>query len=249
MTRFANKTALITGGTSGIGLATAREFLQEGAQVAINGRNSERLQQAVAELGDNAIAIQADVASLADIERMAAEVGDRLGKLDALFVNAGIVKLLPIAATTEAFFDELMSINFKGAFFTVQKLLPFLNEGAGIVFNTSVSNQMGIPNGSVYAASKAAMRSLVRTLANEWVDRKIRVNAVSPGPVETPIMGKVGLSQEQMEGLNRSVLAQVPMKRFGQPQEIAKAVLFLASSDASFMTGEEIVVDGGWIEV
>lgn len=249
MTRFNQKTALVTGGTTGIGLATAQAFLREGAKVAITGRNPERLQQAASTLGNNVITLQGDVAQIDEVETIAAAAAESLGQLDALFINAGIAKFAPAVDVSEALLDEVMGVNFKGAFFTAQKLLPLLNQGAGVVFNTSINNQMGMANASIYAASKAAVRSLVRTLANEWVDRKIRVNAVSPGPVQTPIFSKLGLPEQQLEAFAQSVLPNIPMGRFGVPEEIAKAVLFLASDDASFMTGEEIVVDGGWTEV
>lgn len=248
MARFTGKTVLVTGGTSGIGLATAQAFLQEEANVAITGRSADTLQTTANALG-NVVTIQADVASIADIEKMAAAVAEQFGTLDAVFVNAGIAKFAPAEATPEELFDQIMDINFKGAFFTAQKLLPLMNDGSAMVFNTSINNQMGMPNASVYAASKAAVRSLVRTFANEWISQGVRVNAISPGPIETPILSKVGLSQEQLAGFAQSILPNIPMGRFGKPEEIAKAVLFAASDDASFMTGEEIVIDGGWTEV
>ena len=249
MVRFTGKTVLVTGGSSGIGLAAAQAFLREGAKVAISGRNADALQSAANDLDGNVVTIQADVASIADIEAMAAKVAASFGTLDAVFVNAGIAKFAPAEATPAELLDQMMAINFRGAFFTAQKLLPLMEAGGAMVFNTSINNQMGMPNASVYAASKAAVRSLVRTFANEWMSKGIRVNAISPGPIETPIMSKVGLSQEQLEGFAQSILPNIPMGRFGKPDEIAKAVLFAASDDASFMTGEEIVVDGGWTGV
>ncbi|NET37053.1 MAG: SDR family oxidoreductase [Cyanothece sp. SIO1E1] len=249
MARFTGKTALVTGGSSGIGLATAQAFLQEGAKVAITGRNADTLQTAAAALKGDVETIQADVASMADIENMAARLAASFGTLNVVFVNAGIAKFAPADATPEELLDQVMDINFKGAFFTAQKLLPLMNHGSAMVFNTSINNQIGMPNASVYAASKAAVRSLVRTFANEWMDKGVRVNAISPGPIETPIMGKLGFSPEQLDGFAQSILPNIPMGRFGTPDEIAKAVLFAASDDASFMTGEEIVVDGGWTEV
>jgi len=249
MATLAGKTVLITGGTTGIGLAAAQQCLQAGAKVAITGRDPERLQQATQELGAGVQGIRADVAKMADIEQMAQQVQQTLGHLDSVFINAGTAQFAPIADTSEALFDQLMDINFKGAFFTVQTLLPLMNDGGTLVFNTSINNQMGMPNASVYAASKAALRSLVRTLANEVANRQIRVNAVSPGPVATPLMGKLGLSQEQLDGFAQTILPKIPLGRFAQPDEIAKAVVFLASDDASFMTGEEIVIDGGWTAV
>lgn len=248
MARFTGKTVLVTGGSSGIGLATAQAFLQEGAKVAIAGRNADTLKTTANDLG-NVLTIQADVASITDIEKMEGAVAEQFGTLDAVFVNAGIAKFAPADAISEELFDQIMDINFKGAFFTAQKLLPLMNNGSAIVFNTSINNQIGMPNASIYAASKAAVRSLVRTFANEWISKGVRVNAISPGPIETPIFSKVGVSQEQLQGFAQSILPNIPMGRFGQPDEIAKAVLFAASDDASFMTGEEIVVDGGWTEV
>lgn len=249
MARFTGKTVLVTGGSSGIGLATAQAFLQEGAKVAISGRNADTLQTAADDLEGDVVTIQADVASMEEIDKMVAKVEASFGTLDAVFVNAGIVRFAPAEITPAELLDQVMDINFKGAFFTAQKLLPLMNHGAAMVFNTSINNQMGMPNASVYGASKAAVRSLVRTFANEWISKGIRVNAISPGPIETPIMGKLGLSQEQLAGFAQSILPNIPMERFGKPDEIAKAVLFAASDDASFMTGEEIVIDGGWTEV
>jgi len=249
MARFTGKTVLVTGGTSGIGLATAEAFLHEGATVVITGRNADTLQTAVNDLNGDVTTIQADVRSMADIEKMAAVVAEKFDTLDVVFVNAGIAKFAPAEATPEELLDQIMDVNFKGAFFTAQKLLPLMNNGSAMVFNTSINNEMGMPNASVYAASKAAVRSLVRTFANEWISKGVRVNAISPGPIETPILSKIGLSQEQLDGFAQSILPNIPMGRFGKSDEIAKAVLFAASDDASFMTGEEIVVDGGWTGV
>ncbi len=249
MTRFIGKNVLVTGGSSGIGLATAQAFLEEGARVAISGRNADTLKTAAQDLDGRALVIQADVASIDDLEKMTAKVAAGFGTLDAVFVNAGIAKFAPAEATPPELLDQIMDINFKGAFFTAQKLLPLMKNGSAMVFNTSINNQMGMPNASIYAASKAALRSLVRTFANEWISKGIRANAISPGPIETSMMGKLGLSQEQLAGFAQSILPNIPMGRFGKPDEIAKAVLFAASDDASFMTGEEIVVDGGWTEV
>jgi NAD(P)-dependent dehydrogenase (short-subunit alcohol dehydrogenase family) len=249
MTQLNGKTALITGGTSGIGLATAKAFQQLGAKVAITGQNVDRLNQAVNELGKEVVPIHADVRSLADIEAMVTTVKEKFRKLDTLFVNAGITKLAPMGDVTAEFIDETMDVNFKGAFFTIQKAVSIMPQGSTIVINTSVNNQMGMLGSSIYAASKAGLRSLTRTLAAELIGQGIRVNAVSPGPISTPIYGKLGIPQQQLQEFAQQIQQQIPMHRFGEPDEIAKAVVFLASDDSSFVLGEEIVVDGGWTQL
>ncbi|NEO98607.1 MAG: SDR family oxidoreductase [Symploca sp. SIO2E9] len=249
MSRLEGKTALITGATSGIGLATAKLFHKEGARLVITGQNQERLNQAAQELGSETLAIRVDVRSLADIETMVSKIESHFGSLDVLFVNAGIAKLGPMIDASEELIDEVMSINFKGAFLTIQKAATIMHNQGSIVLNTSVNNQMGMANSSIYAASKAALRSLARTLSAELIERGIRVNAVSPGPVMTPIYGKLGVPQEHLNEFAGQLQQQIPMKRFGNPEEIAKAVLFLASDDSSFVLGEELVVDGGWTEL
>lgn len=249
MSRLDGKVALITGGTSGIGLATAQLFVQEGAKVAITGQNQERLEQASKTLGAEVLAIQAEARSGTDLDRAFTQIKQRWDKLDILFLNAGIAKFSPLLDVDEAFINETMDINFKGALFTVQKAVPLMPENSSIVFNTSINNQMGMPYSGVYAASKAALRSLVRVLAAELLEHRIRVNAVSPGPVKTSIISKTGISQEQLEQVSAKLQESVPLKRFGQPEEIALAVLFLASDEASFVLGEELVIDGGWTEL
>ena len=246
MSRLDGKVALITGGTSGIGLATAQLFVQEGAKVAITGQNQERLEQASKTLGAEVLAIRAEARSGSDLDSAFTQIKQRWDKLDILFINAGIAKFSPLLDVDEAFINETMDINFKGALFTVQKAVPLMPENSSIVFNTSINNQMGMPYSGVYAASKAALRSLVRVLAAELLERRIRVNAVSPGPVKTSIISKTGISQEQLEQVSAKLQESVPLKRFGQPEEIALAVLFLASDEASFVLGEELVIDGGW---
>lgn len=246
MSRLHGKVALITGGTSGIGLATARLFVQEGAKVAITGQNQERLDRASKVLGAETLAVRADARSLDDLDTVFAQIKDRWGKLNILFVNADITKFGPLLEVDEAFIDETIDINFKGALFTVQKAVPLMKENSSIVFNTSINNQMGMPGSGIYAASKAALRSLVRVLAAELIERGIRVNAVSPGPIKTPLYTKLGFSQEQLEQVAANLQQTIPMKRFGEPEEIASSVLFLASDEASFVLGEELVVDGGW---
>jgi NAD(P)-dependent dehydrogenase (short-subunit alcohol dehydrogenase family) len=245
MKRLEGKVAVVTGGNSGIGLATAKRLQEEGARVAISGRSRKTLDDAVKTIGNGVLAVQSDVAKLADIDKLFAEVSQKLGKIDVLFVNAGVAKFAPLADTTEALFDEQFDINVKGSYFTIQKALPFLNDGASIILNTSVADRKGTAGASAYSATKAAMRSLARTAAAELVERGIRVNTVAPGPIVTPIFGRTGLPQEAIDEFAKSINAQVPMKRFGQPEEVAGAVAFLASQDASYITGVEINVDGG----
>ncbi|HEY3073608.1 MAG TPA: SDR family oxidoreductase [Burkholderiales bacterium] len=245
MGKLKGKVAVITGGNSGIGLATAREFIDQGAKLVISGRDQKTLDDAAKALGRDVLAVRADVARLADIDKLFAAVQAQFGRIDVLFVNAGIGKFSPFEAVSEEFYDAILDVNLKGAFFTIQKALPLLADGASIVLNTSINAHIGMPNSSVYAASKAALLSLARTLSAELVGRNIRVNALSPGPVTTPIFGRLGLPPEVLEQTRQAIVAQVPMKRFGRPEEIAKTALFLASSDSSFLLGTEIVADGG----
>jgi NAD(P)-dependent dehydrogenase (short-subunit alcohol dehydrogenase family) len=244
MTRLKRKVAVVTGGSSGIGLATARRLHEEGARVAITGRSKKTLDNAVATLGNGVLAVQADVAKLSDLDKLYGEIAQKLGKIDVLFVNAGVAKFAPLAETSEATYDEQVDINIKAAYFTIQKALPFLNDGASIILNTSVVDSQGREGASAYAATKAALRSVARTAAAELVRHGIRVNAVAPGPITTPILSKTGLPQEAIDGFAKEIVSEVPMKRFGQPEEVAGAVAFLASSDASYITGVEINVDG-----
>ena len=245
MKRLEGKVAVVTGGNSGIGLATAKRLQEEGARVAISGRSKKTLDEAVKTIGNGVVAIQSDVAKLSDIDKLFAEVSQKLGKIDVLFVNAGVAKFAPLADSSESLFDELFDINVKGSYFTIQKALPFLNDGASIVLNTSVADSTGTIGATAYSATKAALRSLARTAAAELTSRGIRVNTVAPGPIVTPIFGRTGLPQEAVDQFAKDVLAMVPMKRFGQPEEVAGAVAFLASQDASYITGVEINVDGG----
>jgi NAD(P)-dependent dehydrogenase (short-subunit alcohol dehydrogenase family) len=250
MKRLEGKVALVTGGNSGIGLATAKRFHDEGARVAISGRNRNTLDESVKLIGKDVLAVQADVSSPADLDKLYAAISQKLGKIDVLFANAGIYKFAPLAATTESLYDEMFDINTKGVYFTIQKAVPFLNDGASIILNTSVANEIGLVNGTAYAGTKAALRSFTRSIAAELVGRGIRVNAVSPGPIETPAgFERSGLSKEAIEEFAKNIVAQVPMKRFGQPEEIAGAVAFLASADASFITGSEVSVDGGFGQI
>jgi NAD(P)-dependent dehydrogenase (short-subunit alcohol dehydrogenase family) len=245
MGKLEGKVAVVTGGNSGIGLATAKRFQQEGAKVVISGRSKRSLDEAVKTIGNGVLSIQADVANLADLDRLYKEVSDKLGKIDVLFVNAGVAKFAPLADTSETTYDEQFDINIKGAYFTLQKAVPLLNDGASIILNTSVVDTKGNVGTSAYSATKAALRSLARTAAAELVGRGIRVNAVAPGPIVTPIFGKTGLPQEAVDQFAKEIIEKVPMKRFGQPEEVAATVAFLASEDASYITGVEINVDGG----
>jgi len=254
MKRLEGKVAVVTGGNSGIGLATAKRLQDEGARVAISGRNKKTLDDAVRSIGNGVVAVQADVAKLTDLDKLYQEVSQKLGRIDVLFVNAGVAKFAPLAETSESLYDEQFDINIKGAYFTIhikgayftiQKALPLLNDGASIILNTSVADSTGNAGTSAYSATKAALRSLARTAAAELVGRGIRVNTVAPGPIVTPIFGKTGLPKEAIDQFAKDVIAKVPMKRFGQPEEVAATVAFLASQDASYITGVEINVDGG----
>ncbi len=245
MSPFTNKVAVITGGNSGIGLATAKELHRRGAKVVISGRDDKSLAEAAVAIGQDTLAVRADVSRLTDLDHLFAQVRERFGSFDVLFANAGVAKFAPVHEATEAHFDENMDINFKGVFFTVQKALPLLKDGGVVVVTTSVVDRKGWAGTSVYSASKAALRSFTRTLAAELVRRKIRVNSVAPGPISTPLYGRLGMPAEAMDQLTSGILAQVPMKRFGVPEEIARAVAFLASDEASYITGVELNIDGG----
>ncbi|WDF62427.1 glucose 1-dehydrogenase [Flavobacterium sp. KACC 22763] len=245
MKNLENKVAIVTGGNSGIGYAAAADLVAKGAKVIVTGRNKEALAKAESEL--NVTGIVADQSDLKSIDNLVEEVKSKFGKVDILFLNAGIAAFAPLDSASEDHYDSIMNVNVKGVYFTVQKLLPILNDGGSIIFNTSVNAHVGMPNSSVYAASKAAVLSLNKVFAVELASRKIRVNAVSPGPIETPLYGKVGLEKEQVEGLGSALGEKILLKRFGQAAEVAKTVSFLASDDASFITGSEIVVDGGLI--
>jgi len=249
MSKLNNKVAVVTGGSSGIGLATAQRFIADGAQVVITGRNQDALDAALAELGDRAFGIRGDVANLEDLDRLFAQVQEQFGRLDVLFANASIAPFVPFETVTEEHFDNLFNINVRGLFFTVQKALPLLSEGASVILNASIVAQSGLPNTSIYSATKAAVRSLGRTLAVELSPRGIRVNVVSPGLIETPLVGKLGLSQDEIDAFGEHLVQQTPLGRPGKPEEIAATVAFLASDDASYFAGADLVADGGMIQV
>jgi len=249
MASLHNKVALVTGGTSGIGLATARRFVADGARVIVTGRKQEALDNAVAELGESATGIRGDVADLEELDQLFAQIKTHFGRIDVLFANAGIAPFVPLEAVTEEHFDDLFNINVRGLFFTIQKALPLLADEASIILNASVVAQSGLPNTSIYSATKAAVRSLGRTLASELSPRGIRVNVVSPGLIETPLVGKLGLSPEEFSAFGEKVVGQTPLGRLGKPEEIAATVAFLASDDASYFTGADLVADGGRVQV
>ena len=245
MSRLEGKVAVVTGGNSGIGLASAKRLHEEGARVVITGRDARTLDAAVGAIGNGTLAVQSDVSKLEDIDRLYSLVAAKAGKIDVLFANAGIGKFAPYTTASEALFDELFAINVKGVYFTLQKAIPHLNDGASVILNTSVVSSNGTENMGIYSATKAAVRSFARTAATELRGRNIRVNAVAPGPIATPIFGRSGMSQEQIEGFKEGISARVPLGRIGRPEEIAGAVAFLASDDASYITGIELNVDGG----
>lgn len=243
------KTALITGGSSGIGLAAARLLRGNGARVAIAGRSQERLVRARKELGDDIVAIRADISSLGDLKQLSTRLQDAFGSLDILFANAGVALRTPLATTDEESYQKIMDTNVKGVFFTVQAVLPLMREGGSIILNTSWLNQVGTAGRAILSASKAAVRSFARTMSAELTTRQIRVNAVSPGSIATPIHRAKNQTEEEFRAYAEGVGAQVPMGRMGRPEEIAAAVLFLASDASSYMLGAEIVVDGGRSEL
>lgn len=243
MGRYEGKNVVITGGSSGLGLATARLLVGEGARVLVTGRGQDALDAAREQLGGDAVAVRSDASSLSDIDALADRVKAELGTVDALFANAGVSGFAPFEATSEQLFDELLTINAKGPYFTVQKLAPLLAEGSGVVLTTSVANVLGLPALSAYAASKAALRSMTRSLARELLPRKVRVNAVSPGPIDTGILEKT-MPKEAVEQTVAQMAADIPMLRVGTPAEVARAVAFLAF-DATYTTGAELAVDGG----
>ena len=245
MGKLERKVAIVTGGSTGIGLATAQEFASEGAHVFITGRRQNELDAAVKQIGKNATAIQSDVSNLDDLDRLFATVKEEEGRIDVLFANAGVAEFVPLGSITEEHFDKTFSINVKGLLFTVQKALPLFADGGSIILNASVAGSKGFEAFSVYSATKAAVRSFARTWTADLKPRKIRVNTVSPGPIETPILNKAVSTKEELIQLKASLASGVPLGRMGLPEEVAKAALFLASDDSSFVTGIELFVDGG----
>ncbi len=245
MERLKGKRALITGGTSGIGLETAKQFLAEGARVAVTGTNPATIEAARAALGADVLIIRADAGDAATQQGIADAVKEAFGALDVLFINAGVADLRPVDQWDDAGFDRSFSINVKGPFFLVKALLPVFANPTSIVLNTSVNAHIGMPNTSVYGATKAALLSMARTLSGELVGRGIRVNAVSPGPIETPLYGKLGLSEADLKAVAGLILGQVPVGRFGKTSEVASTVVFLASDESAYMVGGEVLIDGG----
>ena len=248
--RFVGKVALVTGGSSGLGLATAKQFADEGAKVFITGRRQEELGQAVGQIGHSAAGVQGDISNMADLDRLYAVIKERAGRLDVLFANAGGGEFAPLGQITEAHVDKWLAINVKGTLFTVQKALPLMPDGASIILNGSMVSRKGIPAFGVYAATKAALRSFARTWSVDLRDRKIRVNVVAPGTVVTPAyQNQLGMTDDQIKQFEAQAAAATPLGRAGTPDEIAKAVLFLASDDSSFVTGIELFVDGGAAQI
>ncbi len=244
MGKLDNKIAVITGGTTGIGLATAQLFIEEGAKVIVTGRNPETLDQARKILGSDADVIAADTSDLKAVEQLFKTIAERYKKIDALFVNAGVAKFAPLAQSTPEFFDEQFNVNVRGAYFTVQHAVPLIADGGAILFTASMVTSIAEPMSSVYSATKAALRSFGRSLASELAP-KIRVNTVSPGPIETPIFGKLGLPSEVVQAFAADMLQRNPLKRIGQGHDVAKAALFLLSDQSAYTTGIELFVDGG----
>jgi NAD(P)-dependent dehydrogenase (short-subunit alcohol dehydrogenase family) len=249
MTKLAGKIALITGGNSGIGLSTAQLFAAQGAKVVITGRRQRELDEAVKSIGGSALGVQGDVARMADLDRLFGVIKDKCGHLDVLFANAGFGEVCPLEKATEDHFDRQFATNVKGLFFTVQKALPLLRDGASIILTGSIAGYKGLEAFSVYCATKAAVRSFARTWTVDLKARKIRVNSISPGPIETPIFGKMGLSEEQAAGFKQELPGQVPLGRIGRSEEVAQTALFLASDDSSYITGIDLSVDGGMGQV
>ncbi len=249
MKKLENKVALITGGNSGIGLATAWLFKEHGAKVIITARSKETFDKAQQEYGKSFDVIQADVSKLEEIDRLYSQVKNKYGKLDVLFANAGVATFAPTALIDEAFFDNQFNVNVKGLYFTVAKALPLLNKGSKVVLNASVVSNKGMYGASVYAATKAAVRSFARTWTAEIPVDDVRFNVLSPGPIETPIYSKMGMPQDQIDSFSAQIIANIPIKRFGTSEEMAKVALFLASDDSSFICGADILADGGFGQI
>jgi len=249
MNRLAGKIALVTGGNSGIGLATAKRFVEEGAHVFVTGRRNEQLAAAVKAIGKNVTAVQSDVSKPADLDRLFDQIKREKGRLDIVFANAGMAKYAPLGSITEELYDSTFDTNVKGVLFTVQKALPLLSDGASIILNASIVGSKGLPANSVYSATKAAVRSFARTWTTDLKARRIRVNAVSPGSTDTPGLEELLASSPVGDERRKMIASAVPLGRLGEPDEIARAVVFLASDDASYITGAELFVDGGFAQV
>lgn len=249
MSKQDQQVVVITGGNSGIGAAAAQRFRDEGASVVIFGRDAETLETTRERLGGDTLAVQGDVTRLDDLDRLFAETKARFGLIDALVVNAGVARTGAFADVDETLFDQVMDINVKGAYFTAQKALPLLRDGSSITLVSSIVNGKGFPGMSVYAASKAALRSLARTLAAELAPRAIRVNSLSPGPIATPIYERMDIPEDKIEGMMQGIVSMVPLQRIGQPEETAAAIAFLASPGAAYITGADVPVDGGLAQV
>jgi NAD(P)-dependent dehydrogenase (short-subunit alcohol dehydrogenase family) len=249
MAKLEGKVAVITGGNSGMGLATAKRFVAEGAHVFITGRRKAELDAAVKQIGKNVTGVQGDVSNLADLDRLYATVKERKGRIDIVFANAGTGEFAALGSITEEHFDKIFNINVRGLVFTVQKALPLLSDGGSIILNASIASIKGMEAFSVYSASKAAVRSFARSWTVELKQRKIRVNTLSPGPIDTPILSGLASTEAELEQLKANLAASVPMGRMGTSDEIAKVALFLASDDSSFVTGIELFVDGGMAQI
>jgi NAD(P)-dependent dehydrogenase (short-subunit alcohol dehydrogenase family) len=247
--KLEGKIALVTGGSSGIGLATAQQFVKEGAHVYITGRRQSELDKAVKAIGKRVTAVRADASKLADLDRLFAQIKEEKGRLDVVFANAGGGSLAPLGSITEEHYDQTFNTNVKGLLFTVQKALPLIPDGGSIILNASIVSIKGMPAFSVYSATKAAVSSFARGWTNDLKDRKIRVNVISPGPIDTPILDGLGDSEEQRKGIKDHLTSLIPLGRMGRPEEIGKAALFLASEDSSFIAGVELFVDGGTAQV
>lgn len=245
MNRFSNKTVLVTGGNSGIGLATAIQYAKEGARVVITGRDQATLDLAKEQIGAGTIALRNDQGDIKAASELARVLGGQGVTLDAIFLNAGIAKFAPFLDVDEALWDQSFDVNVKGAYFTIQALTPLLNRGAAIVLNGSINAHIGMPSSSVYAATKAALISFAKTLSSELLPLGVRVNVVSPGPITTPLYGRLGMEAAHLDQMAQAIQDQIPLKRFGTPEELATAVLYLSSSDSSFIVGTELIVDGG----
>lgn len=245
MTKLTNKVAVVTGGNSGIGLATAKLFAEHGAKVAITGRNQETIDSAVTHIGNNTLGLVSDVSEVSNIEKVYEQVSTTHGKIDVLVLNAGVYAAAPIADFTEEMFDYVINTNFKGVFFSIQKALPYLNDGASIIITGSAAGAKGFPAIAAYSATKAAVRSLARSLSTELLDRQIRVNILSPGPIDTPIFDRNGQTQEEVANTKNAYAGFVPIKRLGTTKEMAEGFLYLASDDSKYMVGGELLLDGG----